>query len=239
MRKLKQKIKGFLYIFFIIAIPFSGFAREDIPKTKIQERSFSETNYNSLKKEKKYKAFLNYKNPINKNESKLKRFLLRTIEILLNNRLVRFVITVFPYLLIIVAFILIILRLSNVEFSRLLKPNLKNKDSKVIYDDENIYEIDIDKLLKSAIELKDYRLAIRYNFLKTLRFLSDQEKIKWEVYKTNYDYQCELKKENYYPFFCELTRYFEFMWYGEFKVDLVKYYSESISLSNKIIEEFT
>lgn len=233
---MNPKIKYIFFVILVVVIPLIGKANND-PIQKNLERTFSEKKFDSLKKKKEYKAFLKYETPINKDESKLRIILLKMLQVLMGNRIIKFLLTLIPYLLIIAAIVLIALRLSNVEFSKLFKPNIKTKNPTFIYESENINEIDIEQLLNDALNAKEYRLAIRYNYLRILKLLSDQSKIKWEVYKTNYEYQYELKEEKYHDLFCKLTSYFELMWYGEFNVDFVKYYNESVSLAENIKEE--
>ena len=51
--------------------------------------------------------------------------------------------------------------------------------------DENIHELDFDLLITEAVSQQDYRKAVRLNYLKTLKLLSDREVIAWEANKTN------------------------------------------------------
>ncbi len=84
--------------------------------------------------------------------------------------------------------------------------------------DENIHEMDFDKLIANAVAAKDYRLAVRLQFLQALKILSDKHLIHWQPGKTNHDYLVELGKSNLRDGFTELNEYFEYAWYGNFPI---------------------
>lgn len=75
---------------------------------------------------------------------------------------------------------------------------------------------DFDRLISESLESKNFKLAIRYLYLKTLITLSKKELVKLKEWKSPYDYERELKSEaatNYK----ELARLFEYVWYGDFE----------------------
>ncbi len=84
---------------------------------------------------------------------------------------------------------------------------------------ENIHEISFDEEIEKAIGNHDFRLAVRLLYLKTLKKLSDSGRIKWEPDKTNSTYINELRHPDQKQWFSVLTREFEYIWYGSFKVD--------------------
>ena len=84
---------------------------------------------------------------------------------------------------------------------------------------ENIHEMDFDKLIQEAIAEGDYRKGIRLLFLHSLKMLADKNFIHWEQGKTNHDYLSELTVANLKDGFNELNYYFEYAWYGNFKVN--------------------
>jgi hypothetical protein len=85
--------------------------------------------------------------------------------------------------------------------------------------DENIHEMDFDKLIAEATANREYRKGVRLLFLKSLKILSDKDLIHWEQGKTNHDYMAELTKEDLKPGFNELNHYFEYTWYGNFSIN--------------------
>lgn len=84
---------------------------------------------------------------------------------------------------------------------------------------ENIHEINMDDELEKAINVRNYRLAVRLLYLKSLKQLNDAELIHWEINKTNSDYSNELQDFDQRLAFNLLTRQFEYIWYGEFNID--------------------
>jgi hypothetical protein len=85
--------------------------------------------------------------------------------------------------------------------------------------DENIHEMDFDKLIEEAMSKKDYRLGIRLVFLYALKMLSDKNHIHWDQGKTNHDYLDELKLAELKEGFSDLNYYFEYAWYGNFNIN--------------------
>jgi hypothetical protein len=88
---------------------------------------------------------------------------------------------------------------------------------------DNIHGIDFDKQITDAINQKSYRIAVRLFYLYTLKKLADKQLIAWEINKTNHDYTEELSKSaggsRLHQDFEQATYYFEYVWYGDFKVN--------------------
>ncbi|AEI48294.1 DUF4129 domain-containing protein [Runella slithyformis] len=83
---------------------------------------------------------------------------------------------------------------------------------------ENIHELDFNKLIEEAIENRNYRLAVRMYYLKSLKQLTDKQLIHWQPTKTNRIYVDELGNSRLKADFERLTSQFEYVWYGEFSV---------------------
>ena len=83
---------------------------------------------------------------------------------------------------------------------------------------ENIHEINFEDAIVNALGQKDFRLAIRLQYLRILKLLTTKELIHWKPNLTNQVYVQELEKYPYHPDFVQITRYFEFAWYGDFQV---------------------
>ena len=84
---------------------------------------------------------------------------------------------------------------------------------------ENIHEIDFKKALQEAIDLEQYKTAVRILYLALLKSLDSRDFIKWKSYKTNHDYETEIKDELVKKDFESLTKYFEYICYGDFTLD--------------------
>ncbi len=81
---------------------------------------------------------------------------------------------------------------------------------------ENIHELDFNELIDTAIQQRNFRLAVRLFYLKTLKQLTDQRLINWQPTKTNRTYVHELQSPALRRDFEQLTRQFEYVWYGDF-----------------------
>jgi hypothetical protein len=90
-------------------------------------------------------------------------------------------------------------------------------------DGDNIHEIDFDKLIQQSAAQQNYRLAVRFWYLKMLKILSDAQLINWQISKTNYDYYYELKQQALRNEFLSLTRTFENSWYGNHNLSTERY----------------
>jgi hypothetical protein len=90
---------------------------------------------------------------------------------------------------------------------------------------ENIHELDFATRLREAEETGNLRLAVRLGYLQLLKQLSDGQLIDWQPDKTNQAYLHELAAQR--PVlrgpFAELTRQFEYVWYGELPLQAALY----------------
>ena len=130
------------------------------------------------------------------------------------------------FLLVILAIYLIVKVLINESFNSIFQ-----KKAKAINDinltEEHIESIDINTLLNTALNDKNYRLAIRYQFLLTLQKLSENDIVEWHFDKTNSDYLSEIKQPQLQNGFKKITYLYDYIWYGEQPLDEIKY-SKSI-----------
>ncbi|MDR2147280.1 MAG: DUF4129 domain-containing protein [Tannerella sp.] len=83
-------------------------------------------------------------------------------------------------------------------------------------EEENIHAIDFDTEIAKALSVKDFRYAVRLVYLQTLRFLSEQKLIDWQIHKTPTDYRYELQNLSMKPHFSELTNEFLKVRYGNY-----------------------
>ncbi len=127
-----------------------------------------------------------------------------------------------------IAGIIIILYKSN--FRGLLRKDAKKLSGASFTDlPEDIESVNIDNLIEEALKNGNYRLAIRWCFLKSLQLLNQQKQIAWQPAKTNIDYQYELKNPGLRESFSRLSYVFDYVWYGEMTTNentFLKYKSE-------------
>ncbi|TAI48271.1 DUF4129 domain-containing protein [Flagellimonas allohymeniacidonis] len=81
--------------------------------------------------------------------------------------------------------------------------------------EQHIESLDLDELMRSALKSRDFRLAVRYQYLKILKQLSQKHIIDWHFEKTNSDYEREIKDTRLKSGFREVSYLYENIWYGE------------------------
>jgi hypothetical protein len=123
------------------------------------------------------------------------------------------------YGIMILALILIVRGLIKADRRGLLFGKVNSNEIKIIESDEDISQLNFDELIGSAIENKEYKLAIRYLFLKSLKLLSEKGLIELRNNKTNYQYLSEIKNNQIADVFRNTTSSFEWIWYGDFPVN--------------------
>lgn len=97
----------------------------------------------------------------------------------------------------------------------------KNKKLNIDHQDvvENIHEINFSETIARLEREKDFRSAVRYQFLQILKKYSDQKIIVWNPEKTNQDYAKEITNESLRTKFMELAYIYDYVWYGEFDIN--------------------
>ena len=73
-------------------------------------------------------------------------------------------------------------------------------------DEELINNMQLNELIAQAIQVKDYRLAVRFYYLLILQKLTDKELIVWQQEKTNEDFIREVAKLKIASDFIEITQ---------------------------------
>ncbi|HRN27152.1 MAG: hypothetical protein IT276_14715 [Ignavibacteriaceae bacterium] len=123
------------------------------------------------------------------------------------------------YILITLAVAAIIFGFYRSEIKGLFFTN-KNKNRLNVSESlEDIHSLDYDTLIEDAIANKNYRYAIRLNYLRTLKILSDKQLIDWKIDKTNSEFIKEIKQSSIKEKFKNITLDFEYIWYGEYEID--------------------
>lgn len=141
------------------------------------------------------------------------------------------------YIILIIIAVYIIIRL----FAGTKATSFFNKKSKELaplkFEEEHIEEINLDELITKALSASDYRLAIRYKYLKVLKDLSLNNLIDWHYDKTNIDYKNEIESSRLKDLFGNASHLYDHIWYGEFNLDETGYHSAIIEFDqlNKAI----
>ncbi|MCF6365785.1 MAG: hypothetical protein L3J35_06230 [Bacteroidales bacterium] len=141
------------------------------------------------------------------------------------------------YAVLIIILIIAITKLLGINYQGLILKSKNIASSEFEIFDEDIYNTDFDKLIEDAENQENYRTAIRYLYIKFLKILANNELIEWEINKTNKDYKNELKKTKYFSAFKHLTLVYEYVWYGEFEINKIKY-NKYLKNYKKIFADF-
>ncbi len=139
---------------------------------------------------------------------------------------------ILPYLLLAVLVFILIKFFLNVNASAMANRN-RAQGEVVLSDEEKILKHeDIKALLQAALNKKDFRLAVRYYYLYILQQMSHKELISWAAQKTNVDYLNELETSELRTPFSQITRWYDYIWYGDFPIDEAGYQKVRTSFSN-------
>jgi hypothetical protein len=137
------------------------------------------------------------------------------------------------YGLIIGLCIAVVYFLSKSNFNAILKGTPKQIELPFEEFSEDIHEVDIEQLINKYVAEKDYRRAVRYLYLQVLKSLTDARFIEWMPSKTNATYSRELgaNRKELTNDFIQLTRIFNYAWYGNYPLSESDFPSVSSSFS--------
>ena len=128
----------------------------------------------------------------------------------------------------VILWILAILFVGIIVYQLLVSKGIFQKASRskvseqAVEEDELLLHNDFDLLVQQAYRSGDYRMAVRYLFLKTLQQLRDKGQITYEPDKTNSRYVFELPV-NWRNDFSQLILQYEYVWYGHFDINAGQY----------------
>lgn len=118
----------------------------------------------------------------------------------------------------IAALLYLIMKLLGMDIASIFSRKAKTTGLEHMEYTENIHTIDFDGELQKAIQTGNYRLAVRLLYLDCLKKLSDYQLIDWQPAKTNANYINELSNTPIKDEFRQLTKQFEYVWYGDFGI---------------------
>lgn len=222
----------FLFLFFNTVV----FARQDIPVYEkevpyFQKQEISETDLEHYKTDKNF----NYTeveaadNWFIKLKRWLRNILFQIMEALFGNvaatGIVKFIFNIVPYIILAVLVFLLIKFFLKVNAKSIILGKQKAPGFTFTDEEHIIKNEDINALINEAITNYNYRLAIRYSYLLALKELSEHKIIIWEQDKTNADYINEIENESIQLNFKQVTKIYDYVWYGSFTVDASKFES--------------
>ncbi|NQY05748.1 MAG: DUF4129 domain-containing protein [Flavobacteriaceae bacterium] len=101
--------------------------------------------------------------------------------------------------------------------------------------EEDVKDMNLEELIAQALVNKDFRLAIRYNYLNIIKFLATKEIIKYDPDKTNLDYMNEISNQEQKSDFSYLSYIYNYIWYGEFEISEKEYQVAEKSFNQFIV----
>lgn len=126
-------------------------------------------------------------------------------------------------LVITLTIVFLILKMSGLNINTLFLAAPKSIATDYIVEGENLATMDLPLLIEESETNKNYRLAIRYNYLHTLKLLAFASILELKDEKLNRQYLFELTDENMRSDFSILLNHFEYVWYGGFTPDTIQY----------------
>ncbi len=226
-------------IFIFLFLKFSGisFAQEE-NSVVIDSSNVSKKEFSSLISKKYQDDHFNYNETVGQSQN----YLLRAIKWFFQKLEDIFGIDIDPgfyniveiliYLILIATALYIIIRLFVGSQASSFFTKKSKELAPLTFEEEHIEKINLDELISNALQQNDYRLAIRYMYLKMLKDLSVKNLIDWHFEKTNIDYYNELKSTALQQNFKTVSYLYEHIWYGEFKLDDSAYYSAKKEFDN-------
>lgn len=136
---------------------------------------------------------------------------LKALSRIANSTFLRLLLYIFLAAIIIFAIYQVLVINNFFAFSK--RRRIKPGDSADAIEDEME---NIDEKLAIAIREGNYRTAVRFLYLKTLKQLNERQLISLHAKSTNEDYIRQLNAHRSQNDFRHLTRIYEYVWYGQF-----------------------
>ncbi|MEN7548615.1 DUF4129 domain-containing protein [Rapidithrix thailandica] len=141
------------------------------------------------------------------------------------------------YILLGIVLTYIVLRFFDIDLVSFMYKSPSANRFKAQLVEEDIHEMDLEEEIKKAIAEGNFRLAVRYSYLRILKILSEKELISWRIEKTNHEYEVEIRDDALRQEFEQATYIFESICYGNFDVNreqFVTAHTEFETLSQKL-----
>ena len=82
--------------------------------------------------------------------------------------------------------------------------------------EEDLYGSNWEALLQKTMRNNDTRMSVRYYYMWLLQLLQESQLIQYRTDKTNHEYYMELKEDSCRQPFRQLSRQYEYAWYGNY-----------------------
>jgi len=127
------------------------------------------------------------------------------------------------YIILGVVFVLIIYRIIVVNNLFMTAASSRRKEGTEEPETE-IDDNDLDAKIQAAVQERNFRAAIRFMYLKSLRSLNDKGWIRYHAQGTNNEYISQVHPYGVGNEFRFLTHVYEYVWYGEFALSEDQFY---------------
>ncbi|MFA5670219.1 MAG: hypothetical protein WC967_13335 [Balneolaceae bacterium] len=134
-----------------------------------------------------------------------------------------FILKVVVYVSIAGVVILLLNQLLDGNLVNILRRRKSDKSISPNISEEELEKLDFEALYASALDESNFADATRYAFLIVLKLLYNKELIQFSIEKTNHDYASELEGKPVAPLFKKLAYYYEYVEYGDFEIDEIKF----------------
>ncbi len=192
----------------------------------------ADDNYNYFKMLVKPSAWDKFKNWLNLQWNKFLNWLLSGID---EGNLWNYVALVLKILVIVGIGVLIIWLFSKYYRSKQKKIAQHQNLVNLSEEEQLLKQKDLLSLVEEAEQNENYRLASRYLFLNTLKHLREKKLIDYQFQKTNSDYKSEITQDLIKTDFNYLSRLYEFVWYGDFELNVTDFKKVKSRSENLII----
>lgn len=128
-----------------------------------------------------------------------------------------------PYILIALAVVFIAVQLAGADLTTMLRRNRRGRVGDAEEVEEQLESIDLEGRLAEAEGKHDWQRAVRWRYLLALREMERREFVVYKVGRTNREYLRALAHGELRDRFAEMTRLFEYVWYGRIPVDATEY----------------
>lgn len=129
----------------------------------------------------------------------------------------------FRRLILVIMICLLVFAVVKIALSNRLMLRRGPRQVNVADDDVALQKEDLDKLIPQAEQEGNFRLAVRYRYMKALQQMDARGIIQLDAKSTNWDYVNRMINHPLKKQFLLLTRAYEYVWYGEFPVNGEQY----------------
>ncbi|MEX0719018.1 MAG: DUF4129 domain-containing protein [Balneolaceae bacterium] len=151
--------------------------------------------------------------------SRIQRWLFQTIISILDNKWASFFIKFAFFATFGIVLVALINQLLGGNLQSAFSTRQKTNNISLKTGETNFTKTDLDKLLGEALAENRFSDAVRILYLQTLQELNNLGLISLKPDKTNHDYLRELDQHATAPFFFRLTLFYEYVEYGNFKIE--------------------